>query len=120
MEMKILVLNGSPHSQGSTKDMVNAFKKGAESAGHIVDVVDVCKKKIGGCLACEYCHSKGHGECIQKDDMQEVYNLLKEAEMLVIASPIYYHGISGQLKCVIDRFYSAAYPRGPKNLKKLP
>jgi multimeric flavodoxin WrbA len=58
MEMKILVLNGSPHPQGSTKDMVNAFKKGAESAGHIVDVVDVCKKKIGGCLACEYCHSK--------------------------------------------------------------
>ena len=99
--------------------MVNAFKKGAESAGHTVDVVDVCKKKIGGCLACEYCHSKGHGECIQKDDMQEVYNLLKEAEMLVIASPIYYHGISGQLKCVIDRFYSAAYPRGPKNLKKV-
>ena len=41
--------------------------------------------------------------------MQEVYNLLKEAEMLVIASPICYHGISGQLKCVIDRFYSAAY-----------
>ena len=53
MEMKILVLNGSPHPQGSTKEMVNAFKKGAESAGHIVDVVDVCKKKIGGCLACE-------------------------------------------------------------------
>ena len=52
MEMKILVLNGSPHPQGSTKDMVNAFKKGAESAGHIVDVVDVCKKKIGGCLIC--------------------------------------------------------------------
>ena len=96
--MKILVLNGSPHPQGSTKDMVNAFKKGAESAGHIVDVVDVCKKKIGGCLACEYCHSKGHGECIQKDDMQEVYNLLKEAEMLVIASPIYYHGISRSAK----------------------
>ena len=63
--------------------MVNAFKKGAESAGHTVDVVDVCKKKIGGCLACEYCHGKGHGECIQKDDMQDVYNLLKEAEMLV-------------------------------------
>ena len=40
---------------------------------------------------CEYCHSKGHGECIQKDDMQEVYNLLKEAEMLVIASVSYTH-----------------------------
>ena len=50
--------------------------------------------------------------------MQEVYTLLKEADMLVIASPIYYHGISGQLKCVIDRFYSAAYPNRPPRLKK--
>lgn len=116
--MNILVLNGSPRSTGSTKDMVNAFKEGAESAEHIVNVVDVCKKKIAGCLACEFCHTKGHGECIQKDDMQEVYDLLKEAEMLVIASPIYYHGISGQLKCVIDRFYSAAYPERPEHLKK--
>lgn len=53
------------------------------------------------------------------DDMQEVYKLLKDAEMLVIASPIYYHGISGQLKCVIDRFYSAAYPTKPPRLKKV-
>ncbi len=50
--------------------------------------------------------------------MQEIYDLLKEAEMLVIASPIYYHGVSGQLKCVLDRFYSAAYPGKPENLKK--
>ena len=48
--------------------------------------------------------------CAQKDDMGEVYELLKNADMLVIASPIYYHGISGQLKCAIDRFYAAAYP----------
>ena len=51
--------------------------------------------------------------------MQAIYGLLKEAEMLVIASPIYYHGVSGQLKCVLDRFYSAAYPKRPKNLKKV-
>ena len=109
--MKILVLNGSPHPQGSTKDMVNAFKKGAESAGHIVDVVDVCKKKIGGCLACEYCHSKGHGECIQKDDMQEVYPLLEEAEMIVLASSIYYHSFTGQLQCAINRIYALDKPK---------
>lgn len=116
--MKILVLNGSPRPNGSTRKMVNAFCEGAASVGHQVTVVDVCKKKIAGCLACEYCHTKGHGECIQKDDMQEVYALLREAEMLVIASPIYYHGLSGQLKCVIDRFYSAAYPQKPKRLAK--
>ncbi len=110
--MRILVLNGSPRSKGNTKQMVEAFREGAEAAGH---QVDVCRMKINGCLACEYCHSKGNGTCIQKDDMQTIYELLKEAEMLVIASPIYYHGVSGQLKCVLDRFYSAAYPRKPKN-----
>lgn len=117
--MRILVLNGSPRPKGNTKQMVEAFRKGAVSSGHQVDVVDVCQKKIGGCIACEYCHTKGNGACIQKDDMQEVYRLLKDAEMLVIASPIYYHGISGQLKCVIDRFYSAAYPTKPPKLKKV-
>ena len=117
--MRILVLNGSPRPKGSTKQMVDAFRSGAESAGHRVDVIDVCRKKIAGCLACEYCHTKGNGVCVQKDDMQEVYSLLGEADMLVIASPIYYHGVSGQLKCVLDRFYSAAYPRKPRNLKKV-
>ncbi len=117
--MNILVLNGSPRPNGNTKKMINAFQEGAASSGHKVSVIDVCRKKIGGCLACEYCHTKGSGVCVQKDDMQEVYQLLKETEMLVIASPIYYHGISGQLKCVIDRFYSAAYPRRPARLKKI-
>ena len=117
--MRILVLNGSPRPKGNTKQMVEAFREGANSSGHQVDVVDVCQKKIGGCIACEYCHTKGNGACIQKDDMQEIYTLLKDAEMLVIASPIYYHGISGQLKCVIDRFYSAAYPTKPPKLKKV-
>ena len=117
--MRILVLNGIPRPKGNTKQMIEAFREGAVSAGHQVDVVDVCQKKIGGCLACEYCHTRGNGICIQKDDMQEVYALLKDAEMLVIASPIYYHGISGQLKCVIDRFYSAAYPTKPPKLKKV-
>ena len=117
--MNILVLNGSPRPNGNTKQMAEAFRSGALSVGHRVDVVDICKLHINGCLACEYCHTKGRGECIQKDDMQELYALLREAEMLVIASPIYYHGISGQLKCVIDRFYSAAYPTKPPKLKKV-
>jgi multimeric flavodoxin WrbA len=51
--------------------------------------------------------------------MQNIYRRLQEAEMLVIASPIYYHGLSGQLKCAIDRFYAAAYPNKPAKLKKV-
>lgn len=51
--------------------MIGAFKTGAEAKGHQVDVVDVCRKNIHGCLACEYCHTKGEGKCIQKDDMYD-------------------------------------------------
>ena len=117
--MNILVLNGSPHPQGETANMVSAFKKAAEKAGHEVRVIEVCRMNIRGCLACEFCHGKGQGACAQKDDMQEIYACLQETDMLVLASPIYYHNISGQLKCAIDRFYSVLYPSAPPRLRKV-
>ncbi len=116
--MNILVFNGSPRPKGNTVQMIDGFCEGARSAGHHVDVVDVCHQTIAGCLGCEYCHTKGKGSCVQKDDMEGVYNLLNQAEMLIIASPIYYHGISGQLKCAIDRLYAVCYPSKPPKLKK--
>ena len=116
--MNILVLNGSPRKQGNTAAMVNAFAEGAREKGHTVHIVPVCQKKIAGCLACEYCHQKESGherQCVQKDDMQEIYPLLDKAEMIVLASPIYYHGFTGQLQCAINRIYALDKPR---NLKK--
>lgn len=113
--MKILVLNGSPRPNGNTAAMVDAFRQGAEARGHIVSVVPVCQRKIAGCLACEYCHTQGGGTCVQQDDMQAVYPLLDEAEMIVLASPVYYHGFTGQLQCAINRIYALDKP---KNLKK--
>ncbi len=113
--MKILILNGSPRPKGSTAAMVAAYAGGARVAGHEVTVINVCKKKIGGCLACEYCHTKGDGKCVQQDDMQEVYPLMEEAEMLVLASPVYYHSFTGQLQCAINRIYAL---EKPKSLKK--
>lgn len=117
--MKILVLNGSPRPNGDTARMVGCFREAAEGFGHEVQVFEVCRMQIRGCLACEYCHGTGQGQCVQTDDMQEIYAALREAEMLVLASPIYYHNISGQLKCAIDRFYSALYPDTPAGLKKI-
>ena len=112
--MRVLILNGSPRPKGNTKQMIDAFVEGLQKAGHSFDVIDVCRKNIHGCLACEYCHGKGEGNCAQQDDMQQIYPLLKD-----IASPIYYHGLSGQIKCAIDRFYAALYPNKPKNLSKV-
>lgn len=116
--MKILVLNGSPRSKGNTAAMAGAFVDGATEKGHQATVVDVCRKKIAGCMACEYCRQKDSGherQCVQRDDMQAVYPLLDEAEMIVLASPVYYHGFSGQLQCAINRIYALDKP---KNLKK--
>lgn len=113
--MNILVLNGSPRPNGNTAAMVAAFTEGATEKGHQVSVVNVCRKKIDGCLACEYCHTKGNGRCVQQDDMQEVYPVLDEAEMIVLASPVYYHSFTGQLQCAINRIYALDKP---KHLKK--
>lgn len=117
--MKILILNGSPRPKGHTAQMLAAFREGAGHAGHEVWQIDVCRKNIHGCLGCEFCHTKGGGQCIQKDDMQEVYPLLHSVDMLVLASPIYYHNLSGQLKCTIDRFYASGFPEDLTNLKKI-
>lgn len=108
--MKILVLNGSPRPKGNTAAMVNAFVKGAEENDHDITVVNVATKQISGCLACEYCHTKGHGTCIQQDDMQKIYPVLNEAEMIVLASPVYYHSFTGQLQCAINRIYALDKP----------
>ncbi len=115
--MNILVLNGSPRPQGETAKMIAAFREAAEENGHTVEEFRVCRMNIRGCLACEYCHGRGQGACAQQDDMQQIYACLPETDMLVLASPIYYHNISGQLKCAIDRFYAALYPKAPARLQ---
>ena len=117
--MRVLILNGSPRPNGNTKQMIRAFCEGLEKAGHAFDELDICRMNVHGCLACEYCHGKGNGQCVQKDDMGKVYHALGEADMLVIASPIYYHGLTGQLKCCIDRFYATLYPKKAMKLSKI-
>ena len=112
--MKIVVLNGSPRPKGNTAALIDAFKAGAESAGHQVTVLPVGTMNIGGCKGCEYCHTKGGGTCIQKDDMAEVYPALAESDVLLLASPVYYHGLTGQLQSVVSRFYAVGAPAAKK------
>ena len=114
--MNVLILQGSPRAKGNTAWMAEEFKNAAEAAGHQVTVVNVAKKKIAGCLACEYCHNKGDGECIQKDDMQELYPLMAEAEMLVLAAPIYYFTLDAQIQAPIQRMYCVNKPAKVKKM----
>ena len=114
--MKILILNGSPRTNGNTAAMIAAFRQGAETKGHRVTVINVCEKQIAGCLACEYCHTTGHGVCKQQDDMQDVYAALESADMLVLASPIYHFSLTGQLQCAINRTYAVEKPKWPRKV----
>ena len=118
--MKILILQASPRANGNTAWMAEEFKKAAEAAGHEVTLVAVAKKKkIAGCLACEYCHTKGNGACIQKDDMQELYPLMNEAEVLVLAAPIYYFTLCAQIQAPIQRMYCVNKPAKVKKMALL-
>lgn len=106
--MNILVLNGSPHTNGNTVQMIEAFKEGAESAGHTVNVVNAYEVDVNGCLGCEACLETG--VCVQNDDFTEkIRPLIDEADMRVLASPVHYLGLSGPLQTIIGRFRAPAY-----------
>ena len=100
--MKITVLMGSPNRNGSTAILVENFARGAEEAGHAVDVVDVCHANIHPCTGCVKCGYEG--PCVQKDDVEVIRKKLLASDMVVFATPLYYYGMTAQLKTVVDRF----------------
>lgn len=113
--MKILVITGSAHKNGNSACLAENFTRGAKESGHEVFQFDTAFKTIHPCIACERCNDTGKG-CVFEDDMNEVNPKLLEADMVVFASPIYYYGVSSQIKSVIDRFYAndAALHNGKK------
>ncbi len=107
--MKIAILNGSPRKE-NTAAMVDAFAAGAREAGHEVEIIHVGRMNIAGCKGCEYCHTKGEGKCIQKDDMEKVIPAYLDSDMVVFASPVYYFGATAQLQAAIQRVYCIGKP----------
>lgn len=102
--MNILILSGSPRKGGNTELLADVFAKGAAKHHH-VEIVFVHDYDVNPCLGCNACF-KTNGICAQKDDMSVIYEKMAKADMLVIASPVYFYGISAQLKAVIDRFHN--------------
>lgn len=101
MSKKVLILSASPRKGGNSDLLCDQFAKGAEEAGHQVEKIRVQEKKIAPCLACYGC--RGTGVCVQKDDMAEILDKMVEADVLVLATPVYFYSMDGQLKTLIDR-----------------
>ena len=103
-KMKIFVITGSPRKNGNSNTLVDNFIKGAEKAGHSVVRFDSAFKNVHPCVACNKCGM--NGQCVFKDDFEFVKNNIVDADAVVFATPMYYFGISAQIKTVIDRFYA--------------
>jgi multimeric flavodoxin WrbA len=106
MSQKIVILNGSPRKRGNTSRLTKSFTEGARSAGHEVTEFFLYGMNIHGCLGCFGGHSSRECPCVQKDDMAAIYPKVKEADVVVLASPLYYWNISGQLKLAMDRLFA--------------
>lgn len=101
MSKKVLILSGSPRKGGNSDILCDEFAKGARESRHEVEKIRVAEKNIGYCVGCYAC--KNSGECAIKDDMSEVLQKMIDADVLVLASPVYFYSIDAQLKAVIDR-----------------
>lgn len=103
-KMKILVLTGSPRKNGNSNTLADNFIKGAKESGHQVERFDAAFAEVHPCIGCNKCGM--NGPCIFKDDFEFVRQHIVDADVVVFATPMYYFGISAQLKTVIDRFYA--------------
>lgn len=117
MTKKILVLTGSPRKNGNSELFADAFIRGLESAGHEVTKFRSGNKKILGCTACNKCYSKGVA-CVFNDDFNELAPLAEEADMLVLATPLYWFTFPAQIKAAIDKLYALYVGKRPVKIKE--
>ena len=102
MVKKVLVLSSSPRKGGNSDILCDQFVHGAQDAGHEAEKVFLGDRKIGHCTGCEACQHNG-GTCVQKDDMSAILSKLVAADVIVMATPVYFYTMAAQMKTMIDR-----------------
>lgn len=102
MSKNVLILSGSPRKGGNSDLLCDEFLRGAQESGNQVEKVFLRSKKVAPCNACYYCKNSG-GKCAFPDDMAEILDKMQAADVIVMASPVYFYSIDAQMKAVIDR-----------------
>lgn len=98
---QVLILSGSPRRGGNSDVLCDRFAEGAKAAGNAVEKLFIASKNIGYCRGCGVCNTTHR--CVQKDDMEAILEKMVNADVIVLASPVYFYSIDGQLKTLIDR-----------------
>ena len=101
----LILIQAAGRRHGNTDLLADEFVHGAENAGVKVEKVYVADKNIRGCLGCMGCR-RNSGVCVQKDDMQDIYPKLLNADIVVMSSPVYFYNVNAQLKAVMDRTFA--------------
>ena len=111
--MKVLLINGSPHKNGATNRILEEVAKPLNEEGIATEIIQIGSLNISGCLACGYCYK--NGKCVKDDIVNVVSEKFKEADGLVIGSPVYYASANGTLISFLDRlFYSSHFDKRMK------
>lgn len=97
----VLIISASPRRGGNSDTLCDRFAQGAEESGHKVEKVFLTAKNIGYCRGCGVCNSTH--KCVQKDDMAEILDKMVGADVIVLATPVYFYSMDGQMKTFIDR-----------------
>ena len=115
--MRILIITSSPHKKGASSSSLLAghFAEGAEAAGPSVETFDAGHANLHPCLGCDHCGMAG--PCVHKDDMSAARSAILACDLLAFVTPLYYFGMSAQLKTLIDRFYAFNGELSAKRLK---
>lgn len=113
---KIVILVGSVRKGGNTDLLAEAFAEGAKQK-HTVEIISVADYKVNPCIGCNTCFTREGNKCFQNDDMAAIYEKLKSADVVAVASPVYFYGVSAQLKAIIDRLHTPM--RNEFKIKKL-
>lgn len=115
MTKKVLILSASPRKGGNSDTLCDQFMLGAEEAGNPVEKIFLRDKEINYCLACDVCKNNG-GDCDQDDDMAEVLDKMTAADVIVMATPVYFYTMDAQMKTLIDRTYARYTEINNKNV----
>lgn len=107
MGKNILILSGSPRKGANSETLCAWFARGAEEAGHAVELIRLQEKKLGFCTACYACRKDG--DCVQRDDMADILAQMARADVIVLSTPVYFYQMTAQMKTLIDRTMAGYY-----------
>lgn len=113
MNKKVLIISASPREGGNSDTLCNQFAKGAQEKGHQVEKLRLVELHIDYCSACYSCKKLGY--CVKKDDMEQIVEKMRKADVIVLATPVYFYTMCAQMKTLIDRTLGAAQKPGLEN-----